>query len=186
MGKEIIEKDIFKKIKAGDEIAFKKLFKAYYTRLYVFAFKYVKDKDTAEEIVHDILVGLWEKRRHLEITTSISAYLYTSTKNRSLNYISKYQNHTEFNDDISRNMSYSMQQQQELTDGEIKSALIAAVAKLPKRCGEIFTLCKFEGLSYKEIAEYFNIANKTVEAQMGIALRNLRKTLRPVYQKLLQ
>ncbi len=177
------DKEYFKKVMEDNQKAFEYLFRKYYPRLCLYALNYVKDKDTAEDIVHNILVGIWNKRHQLNINTSVSSYLFTSTRNRCFNFINKQSVHTTFNDEIKNKLYYENEETK--TEGsEIKKVLNEAINTLPKKCACIFRLSRFEGLSYNEIADYLGIASKTVETQMGIALKNLRRELLPYYKSL--
>lgn len=172
---------LFEKIKNNDKKAFEALFKKYYGKLSYFAYTFLNDKDTSEEIVQNVLINIWTKRKELLISATVQAYLYASVRNRSLNFIKKNKNFSALDDTVS-----AMQDQPEepqLHHSDIQGVIKAAIDKLPTRCAQIFRLSRFEGLSYKEIAAYLDLSQKTVEAQMGIALKNLRKLLKPYYKK---
>lgn len=159
--------------------SFEALFRQYYQMLCTYALRFVKDPDTAEEIVQDLFYKLWEKRAELQINTSVKSYLYSAVHNRCLKFIehrnveTKYRNYyllheSEIDNEPGDSASISELQ------GVIENTLNA----LPERCSRIFRLNRFEGLKYHEIALKLSISVKTVEANMGKALKLLRKNLK--------
>lgn len=159
--------------------SYEALFRQYYQMLCTYALRFVKDPDTAEEIVQDLFYKLWEKRAELQINTSVKSYLYSAVHNRCLKFIehrnveTKYRNYyllheSEIDNEPGDSASISELQ------GVIENTLNA----LPERCSRIFRLNRFEGLKYHEIALKLSISVKTVEANMGKALKLLRKNLK--------
>lgn len=158
---------------------FEDLFKTHFKALHAYAYTIVKDEVIAEEIVQSIFLKLWEKRSNLTIHTSIKAFLYRSVYNESLNYHkhqkvkSSFQQHhvyvrgNELDDDSSNRVQLK----------ELEGQLRHALNKLPEGCRTIFQMSRFEDLKYREIADHLNISIKTVENQMGKALRILRAEL---------
>ena len=164
--------DIFKKIKKGDNDAFSQLFDEYYVSLCFFANKYVSDLDLARSLVQQVFVDLWAKREKLNIHYSPKSYLFQSVKNRSIDYLRKEQKHvsvSEFHEN-----SQSQEFHDLLEEAELNERINTSINQLPEKCREIFLLCRFDGLKYSEIAEKLDISVKTVEMQMGIALKKMR------------
>lgn len=171
---------LFKQIKKGNKKAFDALFKKYYTQLVRFCIGYLHDGATAEEMVQDVFVKVWENASRIDIDTSLLAYLYRSVRNHSLNYIK----HQEVKKRYEKEQLEATPLNEGSSSGNVnisyfKKALIMAVSDLPEKCRQIFEMAKFEGMSYDEIAEYMQVSGKTVENQMGIALRKLRESLSP-------
>lgn len=158
--------------------AFEQLFKTYYKALHAYANLILKDLEVAEEIVQNLFLKFWEKRELLNAQTSIKAYLYKCIYNDSLNYLkhekvkTKYQDHTKQSASI-----FSDAADEKLTAKELQHRLIAVLNELPEQCRTIFQLSRFEELKYREIAEQLGISIKTVENQMGKALKILRISL---------
>lgn len=174
---------LFERIKQRDTTAFDILFRKYYTSLCRFSYTICLSQTDAEESVQDMFVNLWEKAPTVNIDTSLKAYLYRSARNYTLNILKKQQteqHHLSQYADIEESNEIS----EKTPDTEIGRLIQAGVNTLPDRCREIFVLCKQEGLTYEEIAEYLNISKKTIDNQMGIALRKLREYLHPVLDKL--
>jgi len=159
--------------------AFEKLFESYYTRLHYFAKQYVYNNDDAEELVNDSFIAIWGKREELIFDQSLKPYLYTTVKNRCINFIKKNKIETI---EIEK-ASYELVAEdtfdvlQQLNKKETENLIFAAIAKLPPKCKQVFLLSRKEELSYKEIAAILDINIKTVENQIGIALKFIRKKL---------
>jgi len=174
---------LFEKIKHRDREAYNILFRKYYTALCCFSHAICLSQEDAEENVQDMFVHFWETAPAIEITTSIKAYLYMSARNYTLNSIKKRQ--TEIHH-ISEYSDYDngSEADDKISDAEISTLIRKGVDTLPEKCREIFILCKLEGLTYDEISEYLDISKKTVDNQMGIALRKLREFLNIRLRKL--
>lgn len=171
------EKKLFEKIIKGDEKAFEILFHRYYQNLCVFASAIVKDDNTSEEIVQDLFVKLWEDKNRLIIDTSVKNYLLRSTKNKCINYLKHNQIKNRYAKKIlakpESNVSY-----ENYVEFDLYKKIEESINALPEKRQEIFRLSREEGLKYREIAEKLNISIKTVETQMGLAIKTLRKKLK--------
>lgn len=175
---QVSDSEIITAIQQGDERTFEKIFHEYYEKLCYYAYSFLKDMDEAEEMVQGIFHYYWEKRESLEITTSLKSYLYKMVYNRCLNVKkhekvkAEYQNHkvVEFRQNPS--YAYDMAEKQEL-----EKQIDKAIATLPEQCRIIFKMSRFDELKYNEIATQLGISPKTVENQMGKALKILRQQL---------
>lgn len=176
--------DLFSRIKLRDREAFNTLFRKYYTPLCRFSFAICLSQEDAEESVQDMFVHLWEKAPALHIGTSVKAYLYTSTRNFTLNIIHKQQTEVRYLNEYAE-LANDYSSDEKVPDAELARFIQSGIEQLPDKCREIFILCKQEGLTYDEISTYLNVSGKTVDNQMGIALRKLREYLQPRLQKLL-
>lgn len=161
-----------------DETAFEQVFKTHFKSLHAYAFTILKDEMAAEEMVQQVFFKLWERTATLSISGSVAAYLYRAVHNESLNYI-KYQ---KVRADHRLQVAYSMRAQAESASGkvlttEMEKKLRDALNELPEQCRTIFQLSRFEELKYREIADQLDISVKTVENQMGKALKLLRAKL---------
>jgi len=162
-------------IKKLDEATFELLFKSNFKSLCWFAVKYVKDLDTAKEIVQDAFISLWEKKESIDLSKPVKSYLSTMIYNRSLNYL---RDNKKFNKDILsfENISpdATYHQTDKLIETEISNKINSAIEELPEKCREIFKLSRYEHLKYQQIADKLQISVKTVEAQMSKALQHMR------------
>lgn len=162
----------------GDKTAFELLFKYYYPGLVVFASNIVVSTEEAEEIVQDFFVRLWENKHALKTDNPLKNYLFTSVKNRSLNFLKKAEVKKNVVDDLKRQMGTEMRYHPDIyTATELQQQLKNAFKKLPPRTAEVFTLSRFKGFSNDEIAESLGISKRTVETQVSSALKILRKEL---------
>jgi RNA polymerase sigma-70 factor (ECF subfamily) len=178
--------ELMQGLKAGDVKAFKKLFYRYYADLCRYAFRFIHQKETAEEIVSGMFSRIWEKREDLIITTSPKAYLYTAVKNSSFNYLkSQYARHLLESEAGEKQLPVVNSPAEELTYQELQAVVRQGIESLPERCRIIYTLSRQSGFTYEEIAAELGISPKTVKAQMGIALHKLRLYLDQHWHKML-
>lgn len=169
---------ILQNIQNGNLQEFEKLFKEYYPLLCHYALRFVKDSDQAEEIVQELFCQLWENRKNVKIHTSLKAYLYKATYFNSLQVIRKRGIKSQYVDYIKNNKPQQSQPNNLVEENEIYNIVQKTLTSLPKRCGQIFKMSRFEGLKYQEIADQLSISIKTVEANMGKALKAFRKNLK--------
>ncbi|MFI5152270.1 MAG: RNA polymerase sigma-70 factor [Chitinophagales bacterium] len=162
-----------------DQHAYKELFTGLYSYLYHFAFSFVKSKQSAEEILSDVFIKIWEKRKVLEKIDNLKVYLYVATRNTSLNYVEKQKRTATYNiDELEGTINgFYFDPEQLLITAEMATRIKKAVDELPPKCKLVFKLVKEDGLRYREVAEIMNISEKTVENQLGIALRKIGKAV---------
>lgn len=160
-------------IRQGNKRAFEQVFKTYYSRLCLFALKYLGDEASAEEVVQDLFLRIWEKRHQIEIETSLKAYLYRAVRNSCLNELK----HQQVEQNYRAHQQQVADDYEEMPDPELGQRIHQAIEKLPENHREVFTMNRFEGLRYKDIAEKLGISVKTVESYMTKSLKFLRKEL---------
>ncbi len=175
---------LFGQVKTGDFSSYEIVFKKYYKELYRFAFTYVRNGTIAEEMTQEIFLYIWEKRQKIKIHTTLKTYLYSAIKNKCLNYIKLELPKQQSMTDVSEVMlSVSGERFDEGENERLKQYIQTAVDALPKKCRKIFMLSRNAGLTYEEIADELDLSKKTVENQMGIALKKLRESLEGIYKK---
>lgn len=164
-----------------DQHSFEKLFKIFYQRLLNFCMYYIKHKESAEEIVSDIFVNLWMKRKELNHIRNLETYLFISVKNHSLNHIKQFSNYrvTYLEDGGVHALVNTSDPEKELEMRELIFKMDEAVNSLPPQCKIIFNLIKEEGLKYKQVAEILSLSPRTVETQLVRAMKKLDKILTP-------
>ena len=173
----MVERELWENIKKDDETALKHLFDLHYRFLCSYMVQFTNDLSEAEDIVQEVFIKVWTKRKSLIITTSLKSFLYRSAHNT---YIDKYRKnknktfieidtvkHNIFSDLIDEHSTHLLEQKTEKIKMLINS--------LPKRCKEIVLLSKNKGLKNKEIADTLGISIKTVEAQLSIAFKRIRE-----------
>ena len=166
---------LIQKLKNGDEIAYKMLYDKYYQCLCKYVFKLFENKKLSEDIVQDMLMKFYMKRRKINIKTSLKNYLFTSCHNQFLQHLRKKKIKFDDLDAIKWEViACSVNPQEHIKENKLKQ-LHQLIDELPPRCKEIFLKSKLEQIKYKTIAEELNISIKTVENQMSKALKHLRK-----------
>ncbi len=157
---------------------FEDLFKSHYDELCAYANKYLADIDAAEETVQSLFVKLWENRNDITIDKSPKSYLYTATRNACFNqlrHLKVKEEYKEHNKRVLELSNYSVDEEYQAT--ELDEKIKKSIAALPEGRRKVFFLSRFEGMKYKEIAEKLQISIKTVENQMGSALKHLKNDL---------
>lgn len=169
---------LFLQIQAGDRQALKVLFEQEYPSVCATIKRLVRDSNLAEDLAQEVFVRFWVKREELHITSSVSAYLRKMAANEALAH-------------LRRKRTFAMEEwtpvpesdigdnaEERYLEGELQVHIQEAIDELPPRCRTIFQLSRHEELTYREIAERLDISIKTVENQMGKALKYLRNRLR--------
>jgi len=166
-------------LQAGDITAFEMIFKTYYQPLCNYAYSFVHDRDEAEEIVQATFLSVWEKKDNLTIHTGVKPYLYAMVRNAALNVLKHEkikQQHATVELAVAERSVESVTRT--VMASELEDRIYKALNKLPEQCRLVFKLSRFEELKYAEIAEQLNISIKTVENQMGKALKIMREQLK--------
>jgi len=172
------EQHQLRKIRKGNIASFESLFHNYYDGLCGYAESLLGMKEVAEEVVQDVFFNIWKNRETLRIRYSLKSYMYRSAYNNSMMYLRKMRRE-HFMDDLSR-PEPSMDDpdpSQIIQLDEVSSLITQTLEGLSERSREIFRLNRQEGLKYREIAQKLAISEKTVEANMGKALKALRNSL---------
>ena len=164
----------------GDH-AFEQLFKTHFRGLHAYAFTLLRDSHLAEEIVQIVFVKLYERSGRIWIETSLEAYLYRSVYYETLNH-RKHEKVRSRHRSLASRDTEPVTLEEPSTYRELEARLQKALDELPEQCRTIFQLSRFEGLKYREIADRLGLAVKTVENQMGKALRVLREKLNSLNQ----
>jgi RNA polymerase sigma-70 factor (ECF subfamily) len=158
-----------------DQQAYKDLFTSFYPYLFAFARTLVRAKETAEEVVSDVFIRIWERRKELDKVENLKVYLYVSTRNTAFNYLEKQKrNATNSIEDYHAEFtSVYFDPEQLLITADMLALIQKAIDDLPPKCKIIFKLVKEDGLKYRDVAEILNISVKTVENQLAIALHKI-------------
>ena len=154
------------------------LFKSHYAELCAFANKYLDDLEAAEETVQAFFVKFWENKETVNIKTSQRSYIFTSVRNACLNQLKHIKVREEYklvNEKEMQDSQYTVGDEFEAK--ELDHKIRKSIELLPEGRRRVFIMSRFEGLKYKEIAEKLKISVKTVENQMGSAIKHLRSEL---------
>lgn len=171
------DRELLGRIQAGDEGAYDTAFRTWYPTLVRVAGALLKDFDAAEEVAQDVMVELWRRRRLLDLDLSLRAYLIRSIRNRALNHLRHFKVRRKSVTDVEALYEEPLQSDQPIVAKELAEAVQIALRELPPRCREVYELSRVDGLRYAEIAEALDISQKTVEVQIGKALKILRMRL---------
>lgn len=169
--------ELLERLRRGDEGAFDAIFRAWYAPLVRLAERFVGTRAVAEELVQDVMLEMWRRRELLAEEGSPQAYLYRSTRNRALNHLRHLRVERRAAPKLVETKSREAPAPSQVVAHELDAAVREAIDGLPNRCREVFELSRVHGLKYSEIATTLGISVKTVEAQMGRALRDLREKL---------
>jgi RNA polymerase sigma-70 factor (ECF subfamily) len=172
------EQQQLRKIQKGDITSFEALFHHYYNSLCGYSESLVGMKEVAEEVVQDVFLNIWKNRETLRIRQSLQSYLYRAAYNNSMMYLRKMRRE-HFMEDLSRPepIVNEPDPSQVIQLDEVSDLISQTLGRLPERTREIFRLNRQEGLKYREIAIKLSISEKTVEANMGKALKALRNSM---------
>ena len=172
------EQEIIGAIREGNERIFEEIFRKYYQSLCNYANSILKEMDEAEEVVQNLFLSIWEKRSDLEISISLKSYLYRAVHNHCLNRIKHLKVREEYQQYAVNFYDASYESVgQTVIKNELETKIEEAIKKLPEQCRLIFRMSRFEELKYHEIAEQLELSPKTVENQIGKALKILRVEL---------
>jgi RNA polymerase sigma-70 factor (ECF subfamily) len=162
------------KLELINERSFRELFKEYYSRLCRYAYYILGNKHSAEDVVQSLFARIWEQRESLKIEGKTDSYLFVAVRNASYNYLKS-------------NLNQKMNETEYMMNNEEDNSLVdrvtflrklqEALNQLPEQCREIYCMKNMEGLTYKEIAEYLQISERTVDVQIYRALKKLRELM---------
>lgn len=167
------------RIRAGDARALESVFRRLAPALCAFVYRYVRSREAAEDIVQDLFLVLWRQRSVLDVRGSLTTYLFTAARNRALNHLKRERIvlREEEHSGEGRGEAAVPPVDASVIEGELAMAVHEAVAQLPERTRLVFMMSRQQGMTYEQIAQTLGLSVKTVETQMGRALRLLRGSL---------
>lgn len=171
------ERELILLIKQGDEAAFTTFYKAYCHRVYNFCRLYLNGKSAIEEVVQEVFIKVWESRDFIREDDKIKGLLFIITRNLIFNRHRK-----SVNEDFYKMTVLSAVEEPYDMEGEIDARNLSEyidqlIEELPPRRREIFNLSRKQHMSYKEIAQHLNLSEKTIENQIGEALKYLKQNV---------
>ena len=174
------DEEILTMLSNGNQKSVDLLFDNYYTYLCNVIYRVINDAGYAEDIVQEIFSDIWRKRESINIQSSLRAYLRRAAVNRSLNHIRKQRMKFDENEEAIVDIeSDTIDGQKEMEKDELEKRIHDCIDSLPPKCKLVFSMSRFENMSYQEIADHLDISIKTVENQISKALRILRATVQP-------
>lgn len=176
---QLSDESLFKLLKNNDIKAFDELYSRYWSVLFSAAYKRVRSRELAEEIVQEYFVNLWKSRATTVINTCVAAYFKSSIRYILIAYYQKeclHKNYTELVTFGSRGFDNSTEQEVELRDLVLN--LEEGISLLPDKCRSVFELSRKQFQSNKQIALRLGISEKTVENHLTKALKILKLHLK--------
>jgi RNA polymerase sigma-70 factor, ECF subfamily len=157
---------------------FEVLFKAHYSSLCAYANGFLRDPDASEEVVQEVMFRIWTGRETLTIESSVQSYLFRAVRNRCMNVLKHLSIREEYRSFREGHTGESQRSQEdEMIYTELEQKIREAIDHLPMERRKVFIMSRYDGLTYSQIAEKLDISVKTVENQMGKALKSLRLEL---------
>ncbi len=170
--------DWTKALRRGDEKAFENIYNVFWESLYAIAYNRLKSREAVEEILQDLFTDLWNKRKNLEIRTSLVAYLHAALKYKILNYFHSQKFRKTYSQDHPQYIQKPDNSTLEvLAFNELYATLELGLEKLPNKCRLVFKMSREEQKSSREIAEELNISHRTVQTHIHNAIKFLRSEL---------
>ncbi len=173
------DRNILKQLRKGDIKSFESLFHQFHQGMLLYAISILKNEATAEEIVQDVFYNIWKNRGEFNLKNTWQAYLYKAVYNNAIMYIRKHNKEILLGDNSLINIEGTTDDPSEKMEYKgLRKDVEITLKKLPERTQNIFSMSRFEGMKYQEIANKLEISIKTVEANMGRALKAFRVSLR--------
>jgi RNA polymerase sigma-70 factor (ECF subfamily) len=170
--------NILKGLARDHEPSLEELFNYYYPRLYVFSRSVLKQEEGIEDILQEVFIRIWQKRKSIKDPAGFNAYIYTITRNLLLNELRRRLHQKHLKEEIrqlSTAREYAGLDPAQLRD--LESRMEKIIAELPERQKEIFVLSRKDGCSHKEIANQLEITTKTVEYHISLAIKFIKTRL---------
>lgn len=171
-----MNKETFEYLQKGDQKSFEQLFVAYYGKMKSFIQAIIKSEADAEDITQDLFAKLWTTRQKIDPQKSLNAYMYTAARNAAFNYLK----HKTVSDSyIAKHIFQDVDVTPEdlMYAREIELLMEIAVSQMPEQQKKIYRMSRNGGLENDEIAKQLGISKKTVENQLSLALKELRKII---------
>lgn len=158
-----------------NNVAFAQIYNKYWKRLYNNVYNVLWDKGLTEDVLHEVFIDIWSRRNRLDIV-NLKNYLFKAARNNALLRI-RNEKFMAFNSEMIEKLVLKPEVELQIARNELKSAVESAIKELPPRCRAIFYMSRYQDCSINEIAQHFNISNRTVENQLHRALKHLRSCL---------
>ena len=170
----------------GDRQAFSVVFRQYYPDLVHFAHTFLKDRSTAEEIVQDVFIRLWENRSLFCITVSLKSFLLKAVQNKCIDQLRHLKVRSQYQSAVLEHPPlYENDTEQYLLYSELQRDLQKALKALPGELSEVFVMSRLQGRTYSEVAGKLNVSVRTIENRISKALAFLREQLSDYFKLLL-
>lgn len=167
---------LFESIRRGEESAFKKFYEKSQPALFSFLLSKGLDRSTAEDLIQQAYLIIWEKRSEIDPARSLRSYLFTTAYNRMLNYFRDQK-------DTEPGYAYKLRSddinpEENAIQTEAIRMMHAILSEMPEKRRSVFEFCYLQGFTHKETAEAMGVSVKTIENHMALALKDLREGLK--------
>ena len=175
--------DILLLLKEGDHFAYTEIYDRYHAQLYVFAYRRLKNREEAKDVIHELFLKLWNDREGIAERFELAAYLYSALKNRIINLIAHQKVSTKYIESFNQYLNHLSNNNADFLarQNELHQIIEKEIASLNPRTRKVFELSRKANLSRKEIAEELGIAEETVKSHMHAALKILKVKLGDLY-----
>ena len=175
------EKELLEKLKEGDTFAFEVLFYKYRNKIKGFATRLVPTQIDPDEIVQEVFVKIWLKKESIDPEKNFQSYLFSIAKNLVLDHLKSAVNRKLYFVEEHFQQDLISEEDAEIQfSADTEERMLSLIQQIPERRREIFCLSRFDGLSYKQIAEKLGITENTVDSQIRNSLTFLRKEFRKI------
>ena len=172
---ELNENELIQKISQDDSIAFEALYNHYRMDIYRFIYKFIKSPELSDDLCQEIFIRIWESRNNLVVIKSFKPYLYTITKNHTLNFLKRASVDSKAMGVIYSTFSEKRNEMEDnLITNEYLNHLHNILNTLPAQSREVFKLCRQQGHSYDEVAQMLGISRSCVKKHMVRSMRTLK------------
>ncbi|WP_442589429.1 RNA polymerase sigma factor [Pedobacter sp. AW31-3R] len=177
--KELSDQQLLEYCRTGNDKAFDILFRRYFRPLYQLSLKYVNHPETAEELVMDLLMWVWEKRKtDICPEGNFSAYIYKAMRNSIISFFRKKTLQTETIDLLhEETLSDSRSADHDYRSKELNASFLQKLEELSPQRRTVYQMSREEEMTYPEIARKLNLSKNTVKSHMSFSLSHLRENL---------
>lgn len=176
--KKLTDIELIASLKEGDKMAYTEIYHRFFSLLYLFVHKKIKDQDAAKDIVQEVFANIWIKRENLVFSSTLPSYLYASIRNKMLDHIGRKGVENKY----LQSLQDFIDQDQVMSDHLVREKQLSQLIEqeinaLPTKMREVFLLSRKHNLTYKEIADQLDLSEQTVRSHVKHALRILRNRL---------
>lgn len=176
---ELTDQQILKEISLGNQKVFDELYRKLYKNLFMLSFKYTRDQEVAEEVVHDVFIKIWNQASSIIITQSLAGYLARAVVNTSINALkrNRFMNDHQEKYDLELTLDFEEKQEEAMALEQKLIQLELAIEQLPPQCKKVLLMSKFQKLKQQEIANELDISIKTVKNHLTYAYKKLKENI---------
>lgn len=172
------DQQLLELLAGGSRESYTTIYYRYSELLFRHAYNMLEDRAEAEDVIQEVFMMLWTKRAELVAARSLSAYLYSSVRNRILNHITHQKVIDKYIDSLlTRPEAAGYTSDEKLLEKELAVIIEKEIKAMPPKMREIFLLSREQQLSHRDIGELLNISDKTVKQQVYKAVKQLKERI---------